>query len=82
MIYSADTERIYMLLNGKILERYGKKFDWPLQTKMMGKRTMESAQIFVDESGLTSILSPEAFLEEREGMLQKLLPTCSLLPGT
>ncbi|XP_078171826.1 (DL)-glycerol-3-phosphatase 2-like [Carex rostrata] len=76
-----DTERIYTLLNGKILERYGKIFDWPLQAKMMGKRTMESAQICVNESGLSGILSPEAFLKEREGMLQELLPTCSLLPG-
>jgi (DL)-glycerol-3-phosphatase len=82
MTCSADTERIYSMLNGKILARYGKKFDWQLQTKMMGKRTMESAQVFVEESGLTGILSPEAFLEERQGMLQELLPTCSLLPGT
>ncbi|KAJ1697989.1 hypothetical protein LUZ63_006501 [Rhynchospora breviuscula] len=76
-----DSERIYTLLNGKILERYGKIFDWPLQAKLMGKRTIESAQIIVKESGLTGILSPEAFLEEREIMLQMLLPTCTLLPG-
>lgn len=42
---------------------------------MMGKKTIESAQIesahiFVEEKGLHGQLTPEGFLEEREGMLQ------------
>jgi (DL)-glycerol-3-phosphatase len=78
---SADSDRIYSVLNGKILARYGKKIDGHYKPRRWGKRTMDIAQIFVEESGLTGILSPEAFLEEREGMLRELLPTCSLLPG-
>lgn len=48
---------------------------------MMGKKAIESARIFIRESGLDGLLTPEAFLEEREGMLQDLFPTCQLLPG-
>lgn len=49
---------------------------------MMGRKAIESARIFVESSGLTGLLSPEAFLEERESMLQELFPSCTLLPGT
>ncbi|KAJ3693393.1 hypothetical protein LUZ60_008873 [Juncus effusus] len=76
-----DTEGFYSLVQEKILERFGKKFDWNLKAKMMGKKAIESARIFVEESGLTGLLSPEAFIEEREGMLQELFPSCTLLPG-
>ncbi|KAH0436074.1 hypothetical protein IEQ34_026481 [Dendrobium chrysotoxum] len=76
-----DTEPFYTVVQEKILERFGKTFDWSLKAKMMGKKAIESARIFVEECGLTGILTPEAFLEEREGMLQELFPTCQLLPG-
>jgi (DL)-glycerol-3-phosphatase len=70
------------MVQEKILERYGKKFDWSLKAQMMGRKAIESARIFVESSGLTGLLSPEAFLEERESMLQELFPSCTLLPGT
>lgn len=70
------------MVQEKILERYGKTFDWSLKAQMMGRKAIESARIFVEASGLTGLLSPEAFLEERESMLQELFPSCTLLPGT
>ncbi|KAF3325797.1 (DL)-glycerol-3-phosphatase 2-like [Carex rostrata] len=76
-----DTEGFYTLVQEKILERYGKTFDWSLKAQMMGRKAIESARIFVEASGLTGLLSPEAFLEERESMLQELFPSCTLLPG-
>jgi hypothetical protein len=34
-----------------------------------------------EECSLTGLLTPEQFLEEREIMLKKLLPTCAPMPG-
>ncbi|XP_072970825.1 (DL)-glycerol-3-phosphatase 2 [Typha angustifolia] len=76
-----DTEPFYTVVQERILARFGKKFDWSLKAKMMGKKAIESAHIFVEESGLDGLLTPEGFLAEREGMLQELFPTCLPLPG-
>ncbi|KAE8781768.1 Pseudouridine-5'-monophosphatase [Hordeum vulgare] len=67
-----DMEGYYTEVQERILARYGKVFDWSLKAKMMGKKAAESARIFVDECGLAGLLTPEQFLEEREGMLQEL----------
>ena len=77
----SDTEIFYTVVQEKILARFGKTFDWSLKPKMMGKKAIESAEIFVQESGIEDQLTPEGFLEEREGMLQDLFPTCQLMPG-
>ncbi|KAK8965605.1 hypothetical protein KSP40_PGU014777 [Platanthera guangdongensis] len=76
-----DSEPFYTLVQEKVLERFNKTFDWSLKAKLMGKKAIESARIFVEECGLTGILTPEEFLEEREGLLQELFPSCQLLPG-
>ena len=78
---AADTEGFYTEVQEKILARYGKVFDWSLKAKMMGKKAIESARIFVDEFGLAGLLTPEQFLEQRESMLQALFPSCTKLPG-
>lgn len=77
----ADTEGFYTLVQERILARYGKTFDWSLKAKMMGKKAIEAARVFVEEMGLADVLTPEAFLEEREGMLQQLFTTTELMPG-
>ncbi|CAD6247152.1 unnamed protein product [Miscanthus lutarioriparius] len=76
-----DTEGFYTTVQEKILERYGKVFDWSVKAKMMGKTTAESTRILFEEFGLSDLLTPEQFLEERETMLEKLLPTCVAMPG-
>jgi pseudouridine-5'-monophosphatase len=77
----ADTEGFYTAVQEKILARYGKVFDWSVKAKMMGKTTAESTRILFEECGLTGLLTPEQFLEEREIMLKELLPTCVPMPG-
>lgn len=48
---------------------------------MMGMKAIEAARVFIEETGLTGLLTPAEFLEEREGMLQNLFPTCEKMPG-
>nr|CAD1831988.1 unnamed protein product [Ananas comosus var. bracteatus] len=75
-----DTEPFYTVVQERILERFGKVFDWSLKAKLMGKKAIESARIFVEECGLVGMLTPEEFLEEREGMLQELFPPAPSCP--
>ncbi|KAL4182162.1 hypothetical protein AMTRI_Chr12g274550 [Amborella trichopoda] len=76
-----DTEIFYTIVQEKILSRYGKHFDMSLKSKLIGLKATEAAQVFVRETGLDGILSPEEFLREREEMLKSLFPTCKLMPG-
>lgn len=76
-----DTEKFYTEVQEIILARYNKAFDWSLKAKMMGKKAIESARIFVEETGISDSLSAEDFLVEREAMLQSLFPTSDLMPG-
>ncbi|KAL0738986.1 hypothetical protein Bca4012_015196 [Brassica carinata] len=76
-----DTEKFYTEVQEKILARYNKTFDWSLKAKMMGRKAIEAATLFVEESGISDSLSPEAFIVERESMLQDLFPTSDLMPG-
>lgn len=79
--FATDTERFYTDVQEKILASYGKTFEWSLKAKMMGKKAVEAGQIFVNETGLTGILTPEEFISQREVMLHSLFPESELLPG-
>lgn len=79
--FAADTEGFYTEVQEKILARYNKTFDWSLKAKMMGMKAIESARVFVEESGISDSLSAEDFLVEREDMLQSLFPQSELMPG-
>lgn len=81
LLYSADTEKFYTEVQEIILARFNKTFDWSLKAKMMGKKAIEAARVFVEETGISDSLSAEDFLVEREAMLQKLFPTSELMPG-
>ncbi|XP_010443430.1 PREDICTED: (DL)-glycerol-3-phosphatase 2-like [Camelina sativa] len=76
-----DTEKFYTEVQEIILARFNKTFDWSLKAKMMGRKAIEAARIFVEESGISDSLSAEDFLVEREAMLQDLFPTSKLMPG-
>lgn len=76
-----DTEGFYTEVQQKISERYGKDFTWELKAKMMGKTAPEAAAIYVREMGLTGVVTPEDFLQERESMLRGLFPSAQLMPG-
>lgn len=79
--FFVDTEKFYTEVQEKILARYNKTFDWSLKAKMMGRKAIEAATLFVEECGISDSLSPEAFIVERESMLQDLFPTSDLMPG-
>ncbi|KAL3700610.1 hypothetical protein R1sor_018632 [Riccia sorocarpa] len=76
-----DTENFYSIVQEKILARYGKKFEWSLKAKMMGKKALEAGQILVKELGLEGVLTPEEFITERESQLQVMFPHTELMPG-
>lgn len=76
-----DTEKFYTEVQELILARYNKTFDWSLKAKMMGKKAIEAARVFVEETGISDSLSAEDFLVEREAMLQSMFPTTDLMPG-
>lgn len=48
---------------------------------MMGKKAIEAAHVFVEETGLSDSLTAEDFLVEREEMLLNMFPTSELMPG-
>jgi len=76
-----DTEKFYTVVQEKILAEYGKTFDWSLKAKMMGKKALEAGAIFVEDTGLTGILTPEEFIKRREAMLYAMFPDSELMPG-
>lgn len=76
-----DTEKFYTEVQEIILSRYNKTFDWSLKAKMMGKKAIEAAHVFVEETGIVDSLSAEDFLVEREEMLRNMFPTSELMPG-
>ncbi|KAM7249676.1 hypothetical protein ACFE04_026788 [Oxalis oulophora] len=76
-----DTEKFYDEVQEAILARYNKRYDWSLKAKMMGKKAIEASRVFVEENGISGLLSPEDFLVEREAMLQNMFPTSELMPG-
>lgn len=76
-----DTEKFYTVVQERILEGYGKRFDWSLKSKMIGMKASEAAQVFVKETGLEGILTPEEFIRQREDMLQHMFPESDLMPG-
>lgn len=82
LLTTADTEKFYTEVQEIILARYNKTFDWSLKAKMMGRKAIEAARVFVEETGISDSLSAEDFLLEREEMLRKLFPTSDLMPGT
>ncbi|KAL3746028.1 hypothetical protein ACJRO7_015040 [Eucalyptus globulus] len=76
-----DTEKFYTEVQETILARYNKTFDWSLKAKMMGKKAIEAARVFVEETGISDVLTAEDFLVEREEMLKTMFPTGELMPG-
>jgi len=74
-----DTEKFYTIVSQNIASRYGKTFDWTIKSKVMGKKAIEAATIFVTD--LQIPMTPEEHLIEREAALTELFPTSQLMPG-
>jgi HAD superfamily hydrolase (TIGR01509 family) len=74
-----DTEPFYTQVTQKIVERYGKTFDWSLKSQMIGKKAIDAAAILTAAMALP--MTPMQYLREREAMLEELLPQAQPKPG-
>ncbi|MYB35668.1 MAG: HAD-IA family hydrolase [Gammaproteobacteria bacterium] len=74
-----DTEVIYTRVSQEIVSRYGKTFDWSVKANMIGRPAMDSSRHLVETLDIP--MTPEEYLEEREGLLRKYLSECKPLPG-
>ena len=76
-----DTERLYTVAQQKILDRFNIQFTWEVKSKMMGRKALDAINVMLDIYQLRDQISAESFLKEREEILDKLFPTCELMPG-
>lgn len=73
------TEVIYTRVSQEIVSRYGKTFDWSVKANMIGRPAIDSSRHLVETLDIP--MTPEEYLEEREGLLRKYLAECEPLPG-
>ena len=74
-----DTEPIYTEVTQEVLNDFGKRFEWSLKAKMIGRNNIEAATILINELELP--LAPEEFLKRQEIYFDKLFPKCKPMPG-
>ncbi|MCC6763223.1 MAG: HAD-IA family hydrolase [Deltaproteobacteria bacterium] len=74
-----DTERFYTEVTQAIVGRFGKRFDWSIKGNMIGRPAIDSARYLVRTLALP--MAPEAYLREREAMLERLFPDARPMPG-
>lgn len=74
-----DTERFYTVVTQEIAAEYGKTFDWTLKSRVIGRKAHESARIIVDTLELP--ITPDEYLQSRNGRLRELFPDAQPLPG-
>ena len=74
-----DTERIYTEVTQEIVGRFGKKFDWSIKSRMVGRPSIESARYLVEALELP--ISPKEYLTQREEIFQTRMPEAQPMPG-
>jgi len=74
-----DTEPFYTQVTQQIVQIYGKQFDWTVKSQMIGKNSLDAANILIQKLNLP--ITPEAYLQEREQKLATLFPNAEPLPG-
>lgn len=74
-----DTEPFYTQVTQSVVEQHGKQFDWHVKAQMLGRQPLVAARILVDALDLP--ITPEAYLAQRNALLEKLFPTAQPLPG-
>ena len=74
-----DTEKIYSEVTQSILDRYGKKFEWSVKSKLMGLPPMESTTVLIESLDLP--MTPEEYLAEAQSKLEEQFLDADLMPG-
>ncbi len=74
-----DTEPFYTETTRQIVSRFGKSYDWSIKSQLIGKTAIDSAQTLIEILNLP--LSPEAYLAERNSLLDQLCPSAKPLHG-
>nr|ACO10412.1 Haloacid dehalogenase-like hydrolase domain-containing protein 1A [Caligus rogercresseyi] len=76
-----NTEDIYTHAQEELLEPFEKTFTNEVKCLMMGRKALEGAQVLIEHYALQDKLSPQEFVDKRAEKVEKLFPTCRLLPG-
>ena len=84
LIYDMDglllnTEGIYTEVTQQIVGEYGKVFDWSVKEKIIGRRSIQAAEIIVESLDLP--ISPQDYLDSRKDVLLKKFKDTEALPG-
>ena len=74
-----DTEGIYTEVTQQIVGEYGKVFDWSVKEKIIGRRSIQAAEIIVESLDLP--ISPQDYLDSRKDVLQEKFKDTEALPG-
>ena len=74
-----DTEGIYTEVTQQIVGEYGKVFDWPVKEKIIGRRSIQAAEIIVESLDLP--ISPQDYLDSRKDVLLEKFKDTEALPG-
>ena len=70
---------MYDVVTQEIVGPYGKRFDWSVKVKMMGRPPPQSAQILVNELQLP--MTNMEFLDKAKAGFARHFPTANLMPG-
>jgi len=74
-----DTEGIYTEVTQEIVAEYGKVFDWSIKKKIIGRRSIQAAQIIVESLDLP--ITPQDYLDSRKDVLLERFKDTQALPG-
>jgi len=74
-----DTEGIYTEVTQQIVGEYGKVFDWSVKEKIIGRRSIQAAEIIVECLDLP--ISPQDYLDSRKDVLLEKFKDTEALPG-
>jgi pseudouridine-5'-monophosphatase len=74
-----DTEGIYTEVTQQIVGEYGKFFDWSVKEKIIGRRSIQAAEIIVESLDLP--ISPQDYLDSRKDVLLEKFKDTEALPG-
>jgi pseudouridine-5'-monophosphatase len=74
-----DTEGLYTLATQRVLDRYGKTYDWSLKVQTMGRDARIAARLIVERLGLP--LTPEELLAARDPILEQLIEESPAMAG-